>query len=123
MSLTIKGKLYQVLPVESGVSRAGNSWKKQLFVIETNDQFPRKVCFTLFNDKVALLEPFSPGEELEVAFNLESREYNGRWFSDINAWKIDGAGSRGNSVPPPPPFEIGDIPPERADEGSDDLPF
>lgn len=62
MSLQVKGKIQQILKPESGVSRAGKEWKKQEFVIETDEQFPRKVCFTLFNDKSSLLDGFSQGD-------------------------------------------------------------
>ena len=120
MSLTIKGKVEKILSVESGVSRAGNEWKKQEFVIETGDQFPRKVCFTLFNEKTDLIKGLEPGQEIEVSFSIESREYNGKWFHNINAWKIDPAD---HEMPEPPPdFSDEDIPPEPSEE-PDNLPF
>lgn len=122
MSLEVKGQLLQVLPVQSGTSKAGNEWSKQEFVIETHEQFPKKVCFTLFGDKISLLSGFSAGDEVEVAFNVESREFNGRWFHNINAWKITAAAQTANDVPgfspddiPPPPDS--DAPP------ANDLPF
>ncbi len=122
MSLTIKGKLIKILNAESGVARAGNSWKKQEFVIETNDQFPKKICFTLFNDKVALLKGFSEGEDLEVSFDVDSREYNNKWFHNINAWKIERTGQHagGDNLPP---LNDDDVPPEPLDEQPGDLPF
>ena len=89
MALSVKGKIDKILNPESGVSRAGNQWNKQEFVIETDEQFSKKVCFTLFGDKTSLIEGLNPGEEVEVSFNLESREFNGKWFHNINAWKID----------------------------------
>lgn len=122
MSLAVKGKIQQILKPESGVSRAGKEWNKQEFVIETEEQFPRKVCFTLFGDKTSLINGLSAGEEVEVSFNLESREYNGKWFHNINAWKIDKPASE-NMPEPPPQFEVGDIPPEPADDQANDLPF
>jgi hypothetical protein len=122
MSLQVKGNIQQILKPESGVSRAGKEWKKQEFVIETREQFPRKVCFTLFNDKASLIDGLSTGEEVEVSFNVESREYNGKWFHNLNAWKIDKP-SNDNMPEPPPEFSIGDIPPEPEDDGSNDLPF
>ena len=122
MSLSVKGKIQQILKPESGVSRAGKEWNKQEFVIETEEQFPRKVCFTLFGDKTTLINGLSSGEEVEVSFNLESREYNGKWFHNVNAWKIDKPS--GENMPEPPPhFEIGDIPPEPDDDQVNDLPF
>ncbi len=108
MSMDVKGRLIQVLPLQTGTSKAGNSWSKQEFVIETEEQFPKKVCFTLFGDKVSLLEKFSVGDEMEVAFNLESREFNGKWYSNINAWKISSA----QSTQEQPNFSRADIPDE-----------
>ncbi len=122
MSLQIKGKIQEILKSESGVSRAGKEWKKQEFVIETDEQYPRKVCFTLFNDKTSLIDGLSTGEEVEVSFNVESREYNGKWFHNINAWKIDKPTAE-NLPEAPPEFSMGDIPPEPADDESNDLPF
>jgi len=122
MSLAVKGRIQQILKPESGVSRAGNEWKKQEFVIETEDQFPKKICFTLFGDKISLIEGITSGQEVEISFNIESREYNGKWFHNINAWKIDTAPSE-NIPEPPPEFGMEDIPPEPTDDASDDLPF
>ena len=122
MSLSVKGRIQQILKPESGVSRAGKEWQKQEFVIETEEQFPRKVCFTLFGDKTSLIDGLASGQEVEVSFNLESREYNGKWFHNINAWKIDTASTE-NIPEPPPEFGMDDIPPEPADDVSNDLPF
>ena len=123
MSLQIKGTVIKILNAESGVSRAGKEWKKQEFVIETQDQFPRKVCFTLFNDKVSLLDQIQEGKEVDVSFNVESREYNGRWFHNINAWKIDQVTDNSYNQEAPPEYRLEDIPPEPADGNSGDLPF
>lgn len=122
MALSVKGKIDQILKPESGVSRAGKEWSKQEFVIETDEQFPRKVCFTLFGDKASLISGFEPGTEVEVAFNLESREYNGKYFHNINAWKIDKV-EAGNAPAPPPGFAPGDIPPPPEEDAAADLPF
>lgn len=121
MALTVKGKVTQVLKPESGVSKAGNEWNKQDFVIETDEQFPKKVCFTLFGDKTSLLNGLAAGTEVEVSFNIESREYNGKYFHNINAWKIDRVADE--SLPEPPPeFSMNDIPPPPEDS-ENDLPF
>ena len=121
MSLSIKGNVIEILEPQSGVSRAGKDWKKQEFVIETQEQYPKKVCFTLFGDKTSMIDGMSKGEEVEVAFNVESREFNGRWFHNINAWKIDKV-SDGGMPDVPPEFSAGDIPPEPMGEPND-LPF
>jgi hypothetical protein len=122
MSLVVKGKIEQLLSLQTGTSNRGE-WKKQEFILETDEQYPKKICFTLFNDKIGLLEGFNTGMEVEVSFNVESREYNGRWFHNVNAWKIDriDGESQGFNAPP---FSEGDIPPETDDSGdNNDLPF
>lgn len=83
--MEITGKVIQILPEQTGVKKDGSSWLKQDFVIETNDKYPKKVCITTFEDKV----PIPPvGKEIEVSINLESREYNERWYTEVRAWKI-----------------------------------
>jgi hypothetical protein len=120
MSLQLKGKVEKIYDIQSGVSKAGNEWKKQEFVIETDDSFARKVCFTLFNDKISLAQGLTPGKVVNVSFNVESREYNGKWFHNINAWQITPA--EPDMPEPPPEFGEKDIPPE-PDEPINDLPF
>jgi len=119
MSLEVKGKIAKILPEQSGQSRNGG-WKKQEFVIETIEQFPKKACFSAWGDKVDIVKQLLQGEEVTVSFNIESREYNERWYTDLRAWKI----TKGSQAPPPsgnapPPLGENDIPPE--EDG--DIPF
>lgn len=123
MSIQVKGTVIQILKPESGVSKAGKEWKKQEFVIETNEQFPKKVCFTLFGDKISLVDGLKEGTEVEVFFSVESRDFNGKWFHNINAWKIETAGTAAAAKNYPPDFFIGEAPPEPADDNGNDLPF
>jgi hypothetical protein len=123
MSMQVKGTLLQILKLESGVSKAGKEWKKQDFVIETNEQFPKKVCFTLFGDKISLIDGINEGTEIEVFFSLESRDFNGKWYHNINAWKVENAGAGSSAKNFPPEFSVGDIPPEPGDDSGNDLPF
>lgn len=129
MSLSVKGRITQILPIESGTSKAGKDWKKQSFVIDTGDQYNPLVCFSLFGDeKIRILGNFGSGQEVEVSFNLSSREYNGKWYHNIDAWKIDALGAasaNGNTPPPPseepnPSFDASNL---SGDEEEDDLPF
>lgn len=88
--MEIQGKIVHVLPLQSGVGKAsGKEWKKQDYVLETLDlQYPKKVCFNLWGDnidKFALQE----GEEVTVQIDIESREYNGRWYTEVKAWRVD----------------------------------
>lgn len=121
MALSVKGRVFQILKPETGVSKVGKEWSKREFVIETDEQFPRKVCFTLFGDKTTLINNLAVGEVVDVSFNIESREYNGKWFHNINAWKIDKQ-AENQSASGVPEYSIDDIPPE-ADENGGDLPF
>lgn len=120
MSFKVKGRIEQLLPVATGTSSRGE-WRKQEFVIQTDEQYPKKICFTLFNDKINLLEGFNSNMDVEVSFSVESREYNGRWFHNVNAYRIDKASEEPEGFNPPP-FNENDIPPEADDDGGD-LPF
>ena len=90
MSLSIKGKLSRKLSVESGTSKAGKEWKKQTFLVDTGAQYNPEICFQLFGeDKISMLEHYNIGDEIEVSFNLSSREWNGKYFHNVDAWKIE----------------------------------
>ena len=119
MSLELSGKLFALLQEQSGEGKNGR-WVKQDFVIETADQFPKKVCFSAWGDKVADIKNLKKGDEVTISFNPESREFNGKWYTDLRAWKIgkSSAKSTGNATDLPP-FDEKDIPLEEAD----DLPF
>ena len=98
MALEIEGKIVRKLNVQNGVSARGN-WAKQEFIVEYQEgNFPSQICFNVWGeDKVKDLEKFQVGDKVKIAFNLSSREYNGRWYNDIRAWRIETAG-----VPVPP---------------------
>ena len=82
------GKIIQVLPLQEGVSKAGNAWKKQEYILETlGTQYPRKVCFNLFGDNVDKF-PMQVGQDVTVSIDLESREFNGRWYTSVRAWNV-----------------------------------
>lgn len=90
--MEITGKLIQKLPIASGTSKTGNPWQKQEFVIETEDsQYPKKVCANLWGDRTNQLNQYNIGDTIKVSFDLESREFNGKWYTDVKAWKIEHA--------------------------------
>ena len=89
--MEITGKLIQKLPVQSGVSSSGNNWSKAEFVIETVEQYPKKVCANLWGDRARALDQFQEGSLITVSFDLESREFNGNWYTDVKAWKVEAA--------------------------------
>ena len=127
MALEITGKLYKVLAEQTGAGKNGN-WVKQEFVIETVEQYPKKVCCSAWGDKVALIKGLNPGDQVKVSFNVESREYNERWYTDLRAWKIEtvtgGANATGESISAKKEAFPGDVTSFTADSGeADDLPF
>ncbi|MEI6594571.1 MAG: DUF3127 domain-containing protein [Bacteroidota bacterium] len=122
MALEITGKIIQIMDETSGTSKTGNAWTKQEFVIETFDKFPKKVMISTMGDKVAELKKFKAGDQIKASLNLESREWQGRWFTDVRAWKIEGDGQQGSSAPQDTFYPDQD-PGTTVDSPSDDLPF
>jgi len=88
MALELDGKVIQILPEQSGTSNAGKSWRKQSFVIETEEQYPKKVVFNSWNDNVESIKQLTNGTKVKISFRVESREFNERWYTDLTAWKI-----------------------------------
>lgn len=88
--MEIKGRIIRALPAQRGVSKSGNQWSKQMFVLATLENYPKKVAFDLFGDKLAQFAQLcTPGAVVTVSFDIESREFNGRWYTDIRAWKVE----------------------------------
>lgn len=139
MALEIEGTLAQKLPVQSGNSARG-PWAKQEFILEFPDgNFTAKACFTAWGqEKVQDLGKYQVGDKVKVSFNLKSREYNGRWYNDLQIWKIAPAGAQPaapvqqpapQAKPAPqaaawqqaPAPTLEDMPADS--EGAEDLPF
>ncbi len=86
--MDIVGKIIQVLPLQEGISKTGNPWKSQSYVLETQEQYPRKVCFEIFGEDRIKNNPCNVDDVVTVSFDIESREYNGRWYTSIRAWRV-----------------------------------
>ena len=98
MDITITGKVTRVLDVQSGKSKNGE-WRKQDFIIETEGKYPKPVCITQWGDDIegfALQE----GERVTAHVDIQSREYNGRWYTDVKAWKVTRDGGAAEAGPP-----------------------
>lgn len=94
MKLQIECKVISVNPVYSGISKLGNQWSKQEFIVETMDQYPRKVCVQVMGDKIdKFAHLIQKNNVLEIDFDVESREYNGRWFTNVTAYEMRSLGS------------------------------
>lgn len=124
--MEIKGKFLELLEAKTGESQRG-SWKKQDFIIETDDQFPKKVCISNWNDKVDL-SGITTGTILTAHINVESREYNGNWYTDVKVWKME---TETSASAPPPPAEMPGLNEQESStpfnlepgEPDEDLPF
>ena len=88
--MIVKGKLVKMMDAESGTSKAGKEWVKRNFIINNGSDYNPEVCCQVFGkEKVDALNDFQVGQELEVSINLSSREYNGKYYHNIDAWKIE----------------------------------
>ena len=117
--MDISGKIIQLLPAQEGQGKNG-TWKKQEFILETGDTYPKKVCIAVWGDKIDI-KGFKMGDTVDVSFDVESREYNGKWYTDVKAWKIEPATvantTKGKATDDQPYFDEGQM------ESKDDLPF
>lgn len=85
--MELQGKVIAVLPARSGVSARGE-WKSQSFVIETHDNFPRKMAFDVLGEERLTRFNIQLGQEVNVSFDIDAHEYNGRWFNNIRAYDV-----------------------------------
>jgi hypothetical protein len=115
--MQITAKIIQLLPLQTGTSKNGE-WKKQEIIVETDSQFPKKICLSVWGDKIKD-DILQVGAKLQFSLEIESREYNGKWYTDIKAWKVEGVSL--NSVTP-----VIESPRLKADDISNDeseMPF
>ncbi len=94
MALELEGRIARKLNVQTGTSARG-TWSKQEFIFEYQEgNFPTQICMNVWGDeKVRDLEKYQVGDKVKVSLNLSSREYNGRWYTDVRAWRIEPAGA------------------------------
>lgn len=115
--MQLTAKLIQVLPLQTGSGKNGQ-WKKQDVIVETEGQYPKKVCISIWGDKINESQ-LQVGAQLSISFDVESREYNGKWYTDVKAWKIEAAGAKEGS----PVTGTDEYFDEGQGENKDDLPF
>lgn len=99
--INISGIVLNILPLQTGTSKAGNQWQKQDFILETGGQYPRKVCICLFGDNVTKF-PLQVGQSVTASVDIESREFNGRWYTDVRAWNVVYNGQQQGAPAPAP---------------------
>jgi hypothetical protein len=125
--MEIEGKIIVALPEITGVAKAtGNPWKKREYVLETQETYPKKVHFDFFGER-ADQYPLAVGDVVRLSFDIESREYMGRWYTSVRGWKAEKVTPGGVADAPVQPFAAGAaVPPPPAvapADASDDLPF
>ncbi len=130
--MELTGKIIAVMEPRGGVSaRTGNQWMTQEYVLEVPGQYPKRCLFNIFGEDRIKQFNIQQGEDLTIQFDIDAREYNGRWFNDIRAYnvirgQVQPAAGMQQAAPFPPGGATAPFPPaqEPAAEGSaDDLPF
>lgn len=97
----VDGIITNVLPVQSGVGKSsGKEWHKQTAVLQTSEQYPKSIAFDMFNDRII---PLQVGQSVHVQISIESREYQGRWYTNVNAISVEQAAPMGAPQPMPYP--------------------
>ena len=123
MDLQITGKVTQILPEQSGEGKNG-PWRKQEFILETQGNYPKQICIVQWGDNIDQ-SGVREGETITAHIDIQSREYNGRWYTDVKAWRIErpegqqGAPASAGDEPWPDEVPFDSSP----SSGDDDLPF
>ena len=117
MDIAITGTVKQVLEEQSGESQRG-PWRKQEFILETEGQYPKEICIVQWGEKIDEFD-IQEGERLTAHVDIQSREYNGRWYTDVKAWRIERDDDALNQERPGMEYPEPQVPPEP----DDDLPF
>ena len=119
MDLQITGRVAQVLNEQSGEGRNG-PWRKQEFILETEGDYPKQVCIVQWGDNIDRFG-IQVGEVLTAHIDIQSREYNGRWYTDVKAWKVERP--QAGDAPPPSLDEPWPEAPPMGSPQDDGLPF
>jgi hypothetical protein len=114
--MQLKAKLTQLLPLQTGMGKNGQ-WRKQDIIVETDSQYPKKICVSIWGDKINETQ-LIVGNVLDISYELESHEFNNKWYTDVKSWKIETANTK-------VPLAVNSEPinSEPLDEIEDDLPF
>jgi hypothetical protein len=114
--MQLTAKITQLLPLQTGMSKNGQ-WRKQDVIVETDSQYPKNICVSIWGDKINETQ-LQVGNSLTISFELESREYNNKWYTDVKAYKID---LMNNPVTMAPTNTFEDT--ANLSEDDEDLPF
>lgn len=126
MDIRLQGKVVQILKEQGGQGKNG-PWRKRDFILEIPGKYPKKVCITQWGDAIDQ-QAVQEGMDVTASVDIQSREYNGNWYTDVKAWKIEQGSGQQNAPgapqsPPPPSTEGFEIDTKGFDDIDDDLPF
>ena len=112
--MELTGKITNILPIQTGVGKNGNEWKKQEIIIQTEEQYSKNICITLWGNTIN--DKIKQDNKIKASIDIESREYQGKWYTTVKAWKIESLSASNNN-------EVGkdfnEAPPLRGDEDLD----
>ena len=134
--MEIIGKVVRLGNLLEGQSARG-PWRKQDLIIETEEQYPRTVCLTCWTNQIEEIQKFAPGQTIKAQIEISSREFNGKWYTDVRVWRFDPVGAAATPMAPPaqpiqqpmmhqtPPVATPtpDYYPSTGGDSVDDLPF
>lgn len=126
--MEISGKIIVALPPQGGVSKSGNEWSRQDYVIETNDKYPKKIAFSVMNDNIMNFG-LTVGQNVDIQIDINASEWKGRWFNSITCWKatLRNPGQPTSTSQPAPAHAQHNQQPQApvlfGDDDKDDLPF
>lgn len=131
--MEITGKVVRHGNLTEGTSARG-PWRKQDLIIETEEQYPRTVCLTCWTNQIDEIQKFAPGQSIKAQIEISSREFNGKWYTDVRVWRFDPAGTQPAVATHSPEAQpaMHQTPPQAApaqeyyaptEESVDDLPF
>ena len=89
--MEIIGKVVRLGNLTEGTSARG-PWRKQDLIIETEEQYPRTVCLTCWTNQIDEIQKFAPGQTIKAQIEISSREFNGKWYTDVRVWRFDPVG-------------------------------
>ena len=123
--MEIIGKVVRLGNLVEGTSARG-PWRKQELIIETEEQYPRTVCLICWSNQIDEIQQFAPGQTIKAQIELSSREFNGRWYTDVRVWRFEPVGASAAPAQmmhqtPPAAADAQGFPP--AEDSVDDLPF
>ena len=90
--MEITGKVVRLGNLVEGTSARG-PWRKQELIIETEEQYPRTVCLICWTNQIEEIQKFAPGQTIKAQIEISSREFNGKWYTDVRVWRFDPVGA------------------------------